>query len=32
MFGEDVSDLTHDRLLQMRRHIGITPHAIRRGG
>ena len=24
MFGEDVSDLTHDRLLQMRRHIGIV--------
>jgi cell division transport system ATP-binding protein len=24
MFGEDVSDLTQDRLLQMRRHIGIV--------
>ncbi|MDB5612405.1 MAG: ftsE, partial [Devosia sp.] len=24
MFGEDVSNLTHDRLLQMRRHIGIV--------
>ena len=24
MFGEDVGDLTHDRLLQMRRHIGIV--------
>ena len=24
MFGEDVSNLTQDRLLQMRRHIGIV--------
>jgi cell division transport system ATP-binding protein len=24
MFGEDVSDLSQDRLLQMRRHIGIV--------
>jgi len=24
MFGEDVNNLTHDRLLQMRRHIGIV--------
>lgn len=24
MFGEDVSKLNHDRLLQMRRHIGIV--------
>ena len=24
MFDEDVGDLTHDRLLQMRRHIGIV--------
>ncbi|WEK04476.1 MAG: cell division ATP-binding protein FtsE [Candidatus Devosia phytovorans] len=24
MFGEDVGNLTHDRLLQMRRHIGIV--------
>lgn len=24
MFGEDVNDLSHDRLLQMRRHIGIV--------
>jgi cell division transport system ATP-binding protein len=24
MFGEDVNNLSHDRLLQMRRHIGIV--------